>query len=89
VRATEKAGGLTVNIGTGVETSVQQLYDAMARVVGFEEPARYALPRAGDLRRSALDPGRAAIHLAWKPWTPLGEGLQRTIDWFRAPRGAP
>jgi UDP-glucose 4-epimerase len=86
VRATEKAGGLTVNIGTGSETSVQQLYDLMARTVGFEEPARYAPPRAGELRRSALDPGRAAIHLAWKPWTPIDEGVQRTIDWFAAQR---
>ena len=86
VRATEKAGGLTVNIGTGSETSVQQLYDLMARAVGFEEPARYAPPRAGELRRSALDPGRAAIHLAWKPWTSLDEGVPRTIDWFGAQR---
>ncbi|HEY5164934.1 MAG TPA: NAD-dependent epimerase/dehydratase family protein [Acidimicrobiia bacterium] len=86
VRATEKAGGLTVNIGTGSETSVQQLYDLMARTVGFEEPARYAPPRAGELRRSALDPGRAAIHLAWKPWTTLDEGVQRTVDWFGAQR---
>jgi len=56
VRAADKAGGLIVNIGTGVETSVQHLFDAMARVTGFGDPARYAPPRAGELRRSALDP---------------------------------
>jgi UDP-glucose 4-epimerase len=86
VRGTEKAGGLTGNIGTGSETSVQQLYDLMARTVGFEEPARYAPPRAGELRRSALDPGRAAIHLAWKPWTTIDDGVHRTLDWFSAQR---
>jgi len=85
-RAAEKAAGLTVNIGTGTETSVQHLYDLMARSVGFEEPARYAPPRAGELRRSALDPGRAAIHLGWKPWTALEDGTQRTLEWFRAYR---
>jgi UDP-glucose 4-epimerase len=84
VRAGEKAGGLTVNIGTGIETSVQQLFDAMARSTGFSEPARYAPARAGELRRSALDPGRAGIHLGWKPWTALEPGVARTIDWFRA-----
>jgi UDP-glucose 4-epimerase len=84
VRAIEKAGGLLVNIGTGVETSVQHLFDGMARVTGFTEPARYAPPRAGELSRSALDPGRAAIHLGWKPFTMLDEGLARTVEWFRS-----
>jgi len=87
VRATDKAGGLVVNIGTGVETSVQHLFDAMARDVAFGEPARYAPPRAGELRRSALDPGRAAIHLGWEPWTTLDQGLHRTLDWFRGRAG--
>ncbi|MBM3671180.1 MAG: NAD-dependent epimerase/dehydratase family protein [Actinobacteria bacterium] len=82
-RATDKGGGLICNIGTGIETSVQQLFDAMARVTGFPEPARYAPPRTGELRRSALDPGRAGIHLGWKPYTSLDEGLARTIDYFR------
>jgi UDP-glucose 4-epimerase len=83
VRAAEKAGGLTVNIGTGEQTSVQQLFDAMARLAGYQDPAHYAPARLGELQRSALDPGRAAIHLGWKPWTPLDEGLRKTIDWFR------
>ena len=83
VRATEKGGGLLMNIGTGVETSVAQLYDAMARLTGYGQEPNRAPARAGELQRSALDPGRAAIHLGWKPWTPLDDGLLRTIDWFR------
>ena len=35
----------------------------------------------------ALDPGRAAIHLGWKPWTALDEGLGLTVDWFRDQSG--
>ena len=88
VRAIEKGGGLLMNVGTGVETSVQQLYDAMARLTGFKGQARYEPPRAGELRRSALDPGRAAIHLGWKPWTSLDEGLGRTLEHFKALRSA-
>jgi len=84
VRAADKGGGLIVNIGTGAETSVQHLFDAMARVTAFPDPARYAAPRAGELRRSALDPGRAGIHLGWEPWTDLDAGLARTIESFRA-----
>ncbi|HEU5302222.1 MAG TPA: NAD-dependent epimerase/dehydratase family protein [Acidimicrobiia bacterium] len=84
VRAAERGGGLTINIGTGSEASVQRLFDTMAREIGFAEPARYAPPRAGELRRSALDPSRAEIHLGWKPWTDLDGGLRRTIDSIRA-----
>jgi UDP-glucose 4-epimerase len=83
VRAVEKGDGLLCNIGTGTETSVQQLYDGMARAVGFADPARYAPARAGELTRSALDPSRAAIHLGWKPFSSLDEGLTRSIEWFR------
>jgi UDP-glucose 4-epimerase len=88
VRATEKGGGLLVNVGTGVETSISQLYAAMARLAGFKGHARYDTPRAGELRRNALDPARAAIHLGWKPWTSLDEGLALTFEHFKAFRAA-
>ncbi len=83
VRAAEKGGGLLMNIGTGVETSVRELYDQMAKLTGTRDEPRFAPERAGELRRSALDPARAAIHLGWKPWTPLEDGLSQTLDWFR------
>jgi UDP-glucose 4-epimerase len=87
VRASEKGDGLVINIGTGIETTVEELYDAVARAVDFtEEPAR-APARAGELQRSALDPGRAAMQLGWKPFTDLDEGVSRTLDWFAAQRG--
>ena len=88
VRAVDKGGGLVLNIGTGVETSVQQLFDVMARLTGFKETARYDPPRVGELQRSALDPSRAAIHLGWKPWTSLDEGVARTLEHFKGARSA-
>jgi UDP-glucose 4-epimerase len=83
VRAATKGGGLLLNVGTGVETSVNQLYAAMAAVAGVDRPAANAPLRQGELLRSALDPGRAAIHLGWKPWTELPEGVARTLEWFK------
>jgi UDP-glucose 4-epimerase len=88
VRAVDKGGGLLLNIGTGVETSVQQLFDTMARLTGFKEPARYEAPRVGELQRNALDPARAGIHLGWQPWTSLEEGIARTLEYFKALRSA-
>ncbi len=88
VRSSEKGGGLLLNIGTGIETSVQQLYDGMAKLTGWKEPAQYMPPRPGEVQRSALDPGRAAIHLGWKPFTALEEGLARTLEHFKGQRAA-
>jgi UDP-glucose 4-epimerase len=83
VRASAKGSGLLINVGTGVETSVNALYTTMASAAGVSDPALTAPERPGELRRSALDPGRAAIHLGWKPWTELGEGTVRVLDWFK------
>jgi UDP-glucose 4-epimerase len=83
VRAVDKGGGLLMNIGTGIETSVQQLFDVMAKLTGFKQHARYDPPRAGEVQRSALDPSRAGIHLGWQPWTNLEEGVARTLEHFK------
>jgi nucleoside-diphosphate-sugar epimerase len=39
--------------------------------------------RVGELQRSALDPGRARIHLDWRPWTTPEEGVASVLRWFR------
>ena len=83
VRAAYKGSGLLLNIGTGVETSVNTLYTTMARVAGVTAPAVRAPGRLGELERSALDPGRAGIHLGWKPWTDVPTGTKAVLDWFR------
>ena len=86
VRAADRGSGVLANVGTGREVSVNELYDTMAAAAGVTDPAVRAPARAGELDRSALDPGRAGIHLDWKPWTTLEAGTQQVIDWFRARR---
>ena len=83
-RAADRGGGMVLNVGTGVETSVDELYDLMAGVLGVEGTPRYEAPRPGELRRSALDAAQARQQLGWKPWTSLEEGVTRTLDWFEA-----
>jgi len=83
-RAAQRGGGLLLNVGTGTETSLNRLYRVMADNAGVERPAAFAPPRPGEVARSCLDPGRAAIHLGWKPWTTLDEGTAATLDWFGA-----
>ena len=81
-RAARKGSGLLMNVGTGVETSVNRLYDTMASVAGTEAAAAYAPARPGELARSSLDPARAGIHLGWKPWTSLEAGTAEVLRWF-------
>ena len=85
-RAATKGDGLLINVGTGVETSVNELHRTMAATAGVPGPPRYAPARAGELARSALDPGRAAMQLGWKPWTELDEGTAQVLRWFAKQR---
>jgi UDP-glucose 4-epimerase len=83
VRASDKGGGLVINIGTGVETSVNELYTTMARVAGVDQAAVLAPARDGEVPRSALDAARAEMQLGWKPWTDLATGSAAVLEYFR------
>jgi len=82
-RAARRGGGLVLNVGTGVETSTAELYRQMAAAAGTSAPPRHGPDRAGDTRRNSLDPDRAGIHLGWKWWTPVSEGVARVIEEYR------
>lgn len=84
VRAASVGDAVLCNIGTGVETSVNELYRSLAGAAGVDEPAQYEPPRAGELARSALDPSRAREVLGWSPVTSLDEGAAATLAWFRS-----
>ena len=84
VRAAERGSGVLVNIGTGVETSVNLLYETMAEGAGVGESAVHAPERPGELARNAVDPARAELYLGWKSWTDLSTGTAAVLDWFRA-----
>lgn len=83
VRAAERGSGLTCNIGTGVETSVNELYRTMADNAGVAEDAEHAPARTGELERSCLDAGRAKLHLGWQPFTELSTGTAAVLEYFR------
>jgi UDP-glucose 4-epimerase len=72
--------GGTFNVGTGVETSINELHAACRRVTGYIREPRYEPPRPGDIRRSVTDPSLAARDLGWKAAQSLDEGLALTWD---------
>ncbi|HEX6207300.1 MAG TPA: NAD-dependent epimerase/dehydratase family protein [Actinomycetota bacterium] len=83
-RAVDAGSGRLINIGTGLETSVNHLFRMLAELTGYAgEPSFGPLPK-GDQRRSSLDPSLAERDLGWKPWTQLEEGLRQTVEWLKA-----
>jgi UDP-glucose 4-epimerase len=81
--ALDHPGGV-LNVGTGVETSVLELYDAISRASGIDRAPEHAPARLGELQRSVLDPGRAERELGWRPRRSLDEGLRATWEWMSA-----
>lgn len=73
VRAGARGSGLVVNVGTGEQTSIRELWAKIGAGTDLE-PALGAA-RADDLVRFAVSPVRARIHLAWAPWTSLDQGV--------------
>ena len=71
-----------LNVGTGAETSVVELYERIQRVAGVEREPEFAEPRAGELQRSVLDASLAKRELHWKPQHSLDEGLAETWAWI-------
>ena len=81
VRALDRDGG-TYNIGTGIETSVIELFGAVRAASGVARDPAFAPARLGELQRSVLDPALAGRELGWRPDRSLAQGLSATWDWI-------
>lgn len=75
------------NIGTGTETTVNQLARAVMAALGREVPVEHAPERAGELLRSCLDNGKADRELGWQPQVEFDAGLTSLANWFEGMAG--
>lgn len=73
-RALTRGDGLDINVGTGTQTTVEEVWKRLA--AGSDRRAVKVDRRAGDVQRVSLSPIRARIQLGWQPWTPLEDGLK-------------
>jgi UDP-glucose 4-epimerase len=69
------------NVGTGTETSVNELARELMRAAAREVPVEYAAERPGELQWNSLQTGRLNA-LGWKASVPLAQGLGRTYRWI-------
>jgi UDP-glucose 4-epimerase len=82
--ATDRGAGRLINVGTGLETSVNALCRLLAGITGYRGDPRFAPAEPGQARRAALDSTLAEQELGWRPWTHLEDGLRETVAFLRA-----
>ena len=73
---------VAVNVGTGQETSVNELARSMLQAAAVDGEIRHAPARPGELQRSAVDIGKAAREWGWQPQVSLVDGLRLTYEWI-------
>jgi UDP-glucose 4-epimerase len=81
--ASESALDGVLNVGTGVETSVNALYAALTKALGIDRTPQYAPAKAGEQMRSVLDGSRLRAMAGLPEPVALEEGLRRTVEWMR------
>ncbi len=72
-----------VNVSTGRETSVRELFDTLVAIHGKAHPFEHRPFRKGEVYRSVLAYDSAREHLGWEPMTSLYDGLAATYAWYR------
>jgi UDP-glucose 4-epimerase len=82
VLALDRADNAAVNIGTGVGTDVNTLFDRLKALTEYPGERVHGPPRAGDVPSMRLDPTAAEQQLGWKAAVPLVDGLRRTVEGF-------
>ena len=88
VKALEQEAGGVYNIGAGVGTDVNTVFQALADAAEYTRQPRYAPYRKGDVYKIRLDAGLAERELGWEPKVGIDEGLQRTLGYFRSAMSA-
>ena len=83
VLALGSSAGGALNVGTGVETSINEVARILAAAARYRKAIAHGPAAAGEQRRSSVDPRAARKQLGWQPGTALCEGLARTTEWFR------
>jgi GDP-L-fucose synthase len=74
-------GGAAINLGTGVDTSIAELAQEVARIVGFRGEIRFDRSRPDGMPFKGLD--SSVLHgLGWRPSWTLADGLEETYRWY-------
>ena len=73
--------GQVINIGSGQDTSISDLAEMIAKIVGFQGRIEFDTSRPDGMARRLLDSDKI-IQLGWLARTPLAEALAKTYEWY-------
>ena len=85
----DRVAGQVYQVGTGVETSLNELAEVLSQAVGRPLEVERRPARVGDVARNVSRVDKAADQLGFRAATPLVDGLARTAAWFEAARDDP
>ena len=84
----EQVAGLSINLATGTRITLNQTFQILKELTGYQGQPLYAESRNGDIRDSLADISLAQQKMGYNPLVDFREGLGRTVEWYRAGGGA-
>ena len=72
-----------MNCATGSAVTLNQTFEMLCGLTGYQGKPAHAEPRSGDIRDSLADIRLASELLGYSPQVDFREGLRRTVDWYR------
>ncbi len=81
IKAIERGNNRTLNIGSGEGTSVNEIFETLSEIIGYQMEAEHRPRRPGEVHRISLDCSRAREYLDWVCETGLADGLRKTVEY--------
>jgi len=79
----ENVAGKMMNLATGKRITLNQTFEILKGLTGYNGKPAYAETRAGDIKDSLADISRAKAALGYQPSVDFSEGLRRTVEWYK------
>jgi nucleoside-diphosphate-sugar epimerase len=83
-----QAAGQVFNVATGTRVDLNETFQLLKIITGYQGDLKYAPERAGDVKHSLADLSLIEKHLGYKPKVSFEEGLRRTVEWYKGQQKA-
>ncbi len=82
--AANECAGRVFNCATGRRVTLNETFEAMKKLTGFQDSVKYEPERSGDIKHSLADISMARKHLGYKVLVNFEDGLRRTVEWYKS-----